>query len=66
MNIEMREAQLLDFAAEQRETDRNYYSQPVRNQKNNSPDPCEKFLQGKSCSCAGCAAIQKEWEDFYA
>ncbi len=52
MEMEMREAQLLDFAAEQRETDRG--QQPTGRVHHPESIPCENVFKKVQCECAGC------------
>ena len=61
MSIEHRHAQLEEWAAEQRETDRNY--RPLRNgwpqlDTVPEPEPCEKYWSG--CSCKGCERFERD------
>jgi hypothetical protein len=65
MEMEMREAQLLDWAAEQRETDRR--QQPTgrdhRYPAPYYPDPCENVFKKVQCQCAGCLEFRSFLND---
>ena len=54
MDIEQREMRLLDWAAEQRETDRNYRPSSYRRTKEEQMG-CENYFTG--CDCPACIRL---------
>ena len=55
MDMEQRELQLMDWAAEQRETDRNY--RPSTTRVVEEQMGCEKYYQG--CDCPACIRLHE-------